>query len=138
MINEAQKSTLKELTKKLYFPYLLIISLASTTLLGRRSPSNAARSTLCRTCLSAKSSFSRSLSSILPSSWNFTKRNPSLRSRARRLMPLRSLRTSWLQRSNENEGMPLINSLNKSLIKLVLPRWSLLVLSIRSLSSLNV
>lgn len=59
MINEAQKSTLKELTKKLYVtntklfsqPYLLIISLAFPTLLERKSKSNVARSSHSKTSL---------------------------------------------------------------------------------------
>jgi len=79
MINEAQKSTLKELTKKLYVHPLNIYSLsdsfrpsiinyiltiASRTQLASRSPRSARRSSLSRTCSSARSSSSRSPSSI--------------------------------------------------------------------------
>jgi small subunit ribosomal protein S3Ae len=75
MINEAQKSTLKELTKKLYVSLSLIyfpprslinyiFAIASRTPWASRSRRSARRSSLFRTCSSARSSCSRSPSSI--------------------------------------------------------------------------
>ena len=88
MINEAQKSSLKELTKKLYVKTLphsnIFRIIASRTPLARPSLRSARRSSLFRTCLSERSSSLRSPSSISPSSWNSIRTSPRLKSRARR------------------------------------------------------
>ena len=97
MINEAQKSTLKELTKKLYvlkplsLSIINYISLASKIPLASRSLRSALRSSPSRTSSSERSSSSRSPSSILPSSWSSIRTSP--RSRLR-LPRRRSPRTS--------------------------------------------
>lgn len=115
MINEAQKSTLKELTKKLYVnifyflkPYLLIISLGLPTLLERKSQSNVARSSHSKTSLSERSSSSRNPSSISPNSWSSIKRNQSSKSRARRKLR-KSQRTRLLANNEHPQSVQLPN-----------------------------